>query len=333
MFSEALVSDESVFVESLGAFLKHTRLQKGLTIEKVSQATKIRSHFLLCLENENFEALPGTVYTTGFIRNYCDFLNTPSDAFVSLYLKQMSSIEGQSSFKLYLPNKPKKILTVKTVVLSMVMMISVSVIWYALHVWQAAKENDTTVDVASKMPKKNESTLVEEKSISLEESPQQTVEMSAELSATPERSKDVIVDLTPQKASPVRDARFDDIGDNTAPASTHTPAETIDSRLDAINETWVKIMDKNGVRLAVKYLRKGESFSLTPYKDAYISVGDAEKVVYVQNTLKTPGSIYFGVSHGFVENQKIRVLPVSDNNVIEKTLETRKELIPSHIGR
>ncbi len=333
MFSEALVSDESVFVESLGAFLKHTRLQKNLTIEKVSQATKIRSHFLLCLENEDFEALPGTVYTTGFIRNYCDFLNVPSDAFVSLYLKQMSSIDAQSSFKLYLPNKPKKILTVKTVVLSLLMVMSVSVIWYALHMWQAAKENDTTVDVTSKMQEKNEHALAETKPIALEKEPQQTAKMSAELSSTREKSNDVILNLTPQKSPPVRDTRFDDIGDNTSPTSTHTPVETIDNRLDAIDETWVKIMDENGVRLAVKYLRKGESFSLAPYKDAYISVGDAEKVVYVQNTLKTPGSIYFGVSHGFVENQKIKVLPASDNNVTEKTLKTRKELIPNHIGR
>ncbi len=318
MLSETLTVDESAFVESLGAFLKHTRLQKGLTIEKASQATKIRSHFLACLENEDFSALPGTVYTIGFIRNYCDFLNVSSDPIVSLYLKQNAAIDGQSSFKIYLPNKPKKILTLRTIILSLLIIVSVSVIWYVLQAWQSVKENDDAmVGAAVSASRKSDDVLSETKRVAFEKVPQQIEKAPIEAAAVSDEGQNSeFGHQIQQGGAPVRDARFEKNYD-VEPASMNTPIETIDSRLDAIGETWVKIMNEKGVRLKVKYLKKGESFSLVPYQNAYISVGDAEKVVYVQNTIKIPGSVYFDVARGFVENKRIKVLPLSDNSVVK----------------
>src|SRR5512133_3733582 len=62
---------------SIGEQLKQARLQRGLTLEQVSQATHIRKHYLEALENDQRETLPSPVQGRGFLRLYAGHLNLP----------------------------------------------------------------------------------------------------------------------------------------------------------------------------------------------------------------------------------------------------------------
>ncbi|RDV84755.1 helix-turn-helix domain-containing protein [Ammonifex thiophilus] len=59
---------------SLGERLREAREAKGLSVEEVAEATKIRSKYLRALEEEDFELLPGRVYAKAFLRTYARFL-------------------------------------------------------------------------------------------------------------------------------------------------------------------------------------------------------------------------------------------------------------------
>ncbi|ACX53022.1 transcriptional regulator, putative [Ammonifex degensii KC4] len=59
---------------SLGEKLREAREAKGLSLEEVTKATKIRSKYLRALEEENFDLLPGRVYAKAFLRTYARFL-------------------------------------------------------------------------------------------------------------------------------------------------------------------------------------------------------------------------------------------------------------------
>lgn len=319
MFLNALIADESGFVESLGAFLKHTRLQKGLTIEKVSQATKIRPFFLTCLENEDFEALPGTVYTTGFIRNYCDYLAVPSDSFVSLYLTRISTMDKQSSFKIYLPTKPQKILTLTTFLISFFITVFVSVFWY-IYEKKYVEQNVVGIllNTADTVSPKRVNDISEKQSILTDDKCDQ---QRADLSPKQEISDVKIVDKQASGTQPT---------DEQPVAVLKKIAE---SHLEILDETWIKITDDKGERIKAQYLKKGDMFDLTPYHDAYISVGDAEKVVHVQHHMKTQGPVYFGVPHGFVDSQKIKQIPiVEDDHTKQEPSATSDESIFDDIG-
>lgn len=61
-------------VRELGQLLRLTREEKGITLAEAQQATKIRQALLLALEEENYGALPPTVYIRGFLKNYSNFL-------------------------------------------------------------------------------------------------------------------------------------------------------------------------------------------------------------------------------------------------------------------
>lgn len=58
----------------IGTTLRDTRHRRRLDISEVERATKIRSRFLLAMENEDWDALPGGSYTRSFIRTYASHL-------------------------------------------------------------------------------------------------------------------------------------------------------------------------------------------------------------------------------------------------------------------
>ncbi|MDX6769139.1 MAG: helix-turn-helix domain-containing protein, partial [Elusimicrobiota bacterium] len=60
----------------IGAVLKAARLKKGLAIEAVARQTRIPKRYLDALEADRFEEFPALVYLRGFMKGYCDFLET-----------------------------------------------------------------------------------------------------------------------------------------------------------------------------------------------------------------------------------------------------------------
>lgn len=74
----------------MGAFgdrLKKEREQRKLTLEDISQATKINLRSLRALEQEDFAHLPGGVFNRGFIRAYARHLGLDEESFIAAYLE------------------------------------------------------------------------------------------------------------------------------------------------------------------------------------------------------------------------------------------------------
>jgi len=60
--------------QTIGQQLKQARLAKKLSLAQVSQATRIRVHYLEALEADDFESLPSAVQARGFLKLYADYL-------------------------------------------------------------------------------------------------------------------------------------------------------------------------------------------------------------------------------------------------------------------
>jgi cytoskeleton protein RodZ len=63
--------------KSVGEQIKQARLERGLTLEQVSQATRIRKHYLEAIENDQRNVLPSPVQGRGFLRLFAGHLNLP----------------------------------------------------------------------------------------------------------------------------------------------------------------------------------------------------------------------------------------------------------------
>jgi cytoskeleton protein RodZ len=57
-------------VESLGARLKREREKRKITLDEISLSTKIGTRFLVAIEEEHFDQLPGGIFNKGFVKAY-----------------------------------------------------------------------------------------------------------------------------------------------------------------------------------------------------------------------------------------------------------------------
>lgn len=71
-----------------GQRLKEERLKQGLTLDEVSQNTKIRKTFLEAIEKSEYEKLPASTFAQGFVRNYTQFLGLPENEVIPLFRRE-----------------------------------------------------------------------------------------------------------------------------------------------------------------------------------------------------------------------------------------------------
>src|SRR5204862_5610678 len=92
---------------SLGEQLRAQRERKGITLEQAAADTRIREKFLTALEAGDYPALPGAVYTRGFLRNYAEYLDLETDELVALFQQERGGAPPEPtpkrSFKPYRP--------------------------------------------------------------------------------------------------------------------------------------------------------------------------------------------------------------------------------------
>ena len=74
----------------VGEKLYEERIRKGLTLDEVSKATKIRSSFLLAIEKGEYKKLPQGAYAHGFVRNYAKFLKLQEREILALFKREYS---------------------------------------------------------------------------------------------------------------------------------------------------------------------------------------------------------------------------------------------------
>jgi cytoskeletal protein RodZ len=70
---------------AFGERLKREREMRGVGLEEIASATRISTRFLLALENERWNELPGGVFNRGFIRAVARYLGLDEEALIAEY--------------------------------------------------------------------------------------------------------------------------------------------------------------------------------------------------------------------------------------------------------
>lgn len=72
----------------VGQKLFEERSRRGLSLDDVSRATKIRASFLSAIEKGEYHKLPSSAYAHGFVRNYAAFLGLPKREMLALFRRE-----------------------------------------------------------------------------------------------------------------------------------------------------------------------------------------------------------------------------------------------------
>jgi cytoskeleton protein RodZ len=73
---------------SIGDTLRRERLRRGLKLEQVASQTKIGLHLLEAMEADQFDRLPGGVFTRSFLRQYAHTLGLDEEEIIASLKKQ-----------------------------------------------------------------------------------------------------------------------------------------------------------------------------------------------------------------------------------------------------
>lgn len=97
---------------AMGAFgdrLRREREMRGITLDEITESTKISRRHLEALENERFDQLPGGVFAKGFVRAYAHFLGIDEDQAVADYsAASHEQPEPEDKFPLEIHEDPKR---------------------------------------------------------------------------------------------------------------------------------------------------------------------------------------------------------------------------------
>lgn len=87
------MDQEHDVTKAIGSVLRQRREALGITVDQVQEATKIRSRYLLALENDEFSQMPAEIYALGFLRAYARYLGLDGEALVRAWRSRPSQEE------------------------------------------------------------------------------------------------------------------------------------------------------------------------------------------------------------------------------------------------
>lgn len=73
-----------------GQRLYDERVKKGLSLEDISKATRIRFSYLSAIEKGEYEELPSSTYAQGFVRNYAKHLGLNEEEILGLFRREFN---------------------------------------------------------------------------------------------------------------------------------------------------------------------------------------------------------------------------------------------------
>ena len=71
--------------------LSAIRRNRGISLEQISETTKISVRFLTAVENCDFARLPGGIYNTSYIRQYARAIDYDESQILELYHRVMKT--------------------------------------------------------------------------------------------------------------------------------------------------------------------------------------------------------------------------------------------------
>lgn len=87
-------------MDSVGAYIKREREQRGFTVDEVSRLTKISARYLRALEAEDYQSLPAEPFVRGFLRSYAQCIGLNPQEVMLLYRQNRGTGESPEDAQL-----------------------------------------------------------------------------------------------------------------------------------------------------------------------------------------------------------------------------------------
>ena len=269
----------AIHEKSPGQILRETRQSHDLTLENVSQVLNIRKGLLNAIEEGNYEELPASVYTIGFIKSYADFLRLDGEHLVMLFKRQTGAVPKEIVMDMpesvSMTNLPTKGIILGALGI-LFLLIMIVVLWSSF-------DEETKVQAQDTMPL--EQALTPE-------------EIEAARQKNPEIFKDEIVEFDvsevqrqvtklPASKPETQPLKPNSLIATQEMATTYGVDDNTRIVLKAQSNSWLEIKDASGKILLSRVLKEGDSYNVPDEGKSYLTTGNAGGLgIYVDGDYK-----------------------------------------------
>jgi len=234
---------KEIYIE-IGQTLKNYRLKRKLSLEKISNKTKISIENLNNIENGNLHLIAGEFYQRSFIKSYCNALRLSEKKLLLLFDNTLNKSYGKSEFsqekeahleKIITPVITEKIPTIPLIVFATLVLIT----FFLFNFFKDTGQYGEEIAVIEPKP--------EQKLTKIEENITDGI-------------KDLKKDIPMKQTNLNRVAtnlNFDDIKDYQIQNN-----KSVIKQIIAKNDVWIEIKDFNENILISTVLQKDEFFKL-----------------------------------------------------------------------
>ncbi|GEM_PF-1232349 len=290
-----------------GAYLRHAREQKRLSIQHVADRLYLDTGVIQALENDDYDKLPSAIFVRGYLRNYAKLLDIPKDSIIEAY----ELLTGQHTLPSITPqNKPKaqasgsdswvRMMTYAIIITAIVFL----TLWYyttrttlSLNPNEDPNfDHETTKPLALlPLPETDDDPLLQGENTDYPASliglPTNTPPPAIDLPTTPNLTGNT-PEVTPGNtaATPPNPSGTPTVPNatDTSPAATPTQGDTRNVKINLKNRTWLKVTDNTGKTLYNGISQGSETLNLSGEPPFKINSGHTEgiSVDYLGKTLE-----------------------------------------------
>src|SRR6266545_539430 len=140
-------------MSSLGPYLRGLREAKGMSLDDIARSTRVGRRHLEALESDTFGELPAPVFVKGFIRAYCEFLDSSSEEALGLYRETTGEPAApHGPLRPLLAPRPRR---AGPLAISIILFVALGVSLFALRLGlQSSRKDTTTVSPAQEEARK-----------------------------------------------------------------------------------------------------------------------------------------------------------------------------------
>lgn len=154
-------SEQQKHVE-IGKKLQKARQAKGYTLDDLQQITKIQKRYLIAIEDEKFDELPGDFYVRAFVKQYADTVGLDGDDLIKEYDDDLpkaktaeysdhitQAVESRAGQRKTISNQVNKSRRyVPTIIITVVIILVLAAIWFTA-IARSHRDSSTRIDNSS----------------------------------------------------------------------------------------------------------------------------------------------------------------------------------------
>lgn len=268
----------------IGETLKEARIEKGLSLDDIQEMTKIQKRYLLAIEQDDYESLPGRFYARAFIKEYAQAVGLDYEVLLHGFDESSIQVSNETNYEYSnLSRTRRKRSTLRgTSIFSLlptiiVVILVIAIIFIAWTLSQKTASNSSDVELDEHRNNDEIILNVDENDNEQEQLEKDDEEINEEEESTPETDEEET------------GFEINSIGEESAPISELTfrhATDNVELIVDASETTYLEVKGDSGETYFLGELSgmsDEEKFDVSNEERVYFNIGNTNGLIVTFN--------------------------------------------------